>query len=83
MGEENEVFEASIEVGFLFQTHDLLKVRVVDVCIHSEQALEYCLDHVSEINREWSTCQCHTSHQEYTKGIVNKQFHGRNTSRSL
>ncbi len=56
MGEENEVFEASVEVGLLFQTHDLLKVGVVDVCIHSEQPLEYCPHHIPEINWEWSTC---------------------------
>jgi hypothetical protein len=56
MGEENEVFEASVEVGLLFQTHDLLKVGVVDVCIHSEQPLEYCPHHIPEIKWEWSTC---------------------------
>ena len=35
-----KVLEARVEMCFGREEHDVLKVRVVDVCIHSEQTLE-------------------------------------------
>jgi hypothetical protein len=36
MSEEDEVFEASVEMSFLFETNYFLEMRVVYVCVNSE-----------------------------------------------
>lgn len=45
-GEEDEVLEASVEVGLLIKHADLLEVRVVDVGVHTEKALVDGLGHL-------------------------------------
>lgn len=50
--EEDEVLEAGVQVGLLAQPAHLLKVRVVDVRIHAEQALEHSFGHVKEVGRK-------------------------------
>ncbi|WP_242536397.1 hypothetical protein, partial [Vibrio sp. Vb2880] len=55
--EEDKVFEASVEMSFLFETNDFLKMRVVNVCVNSEQSSKDCLHHFLEVWRESCTCQ--------------------------
>lgn len=52
LSEVHEVLEAGVEVRLLAQAAHVLEVRVVDVRVHSEQALEDDLDHVHEVRRE-------------------------------
>ena len=53
--EVDEMLEARVEVSLRREKHDVLKVRVVDVCIHSEETLENDCDDVEEIFREGDT----------------------------
>ena len=53
--EVDEVLEACVEVGLCREEHDVLKVCVVDVSIHSEETLENDLDDIEEIFREGDT----------------------------
>jgi hypothetical protein len=50
--EVHEVFEASVEVGLLVQGTDAPEMGVVDVSVHPEEALEYCLHYVHEVGGE-------------------------------
>ena len=43
------MFEASVEVGLSFEDHDMVEMRVVDMCVHSEEAFEDNLDNIDEI----------------------------------
>lgn len=52
LGKGHEVLEAGVEVRLLAQAAHVLEVRVVDVRVHPEQALEDDLDHVHEVRRE-------------------------------
>lgn len=47
-----EVLEARIQVRLFAQAHDFVKVRVVNVCVHSEEPLEDLLDDIAEVLRE-------------------------------
>ena len=52
---EDEVLKGGVEVGLFLQLHDGVKVLVVDVGIHPEQALQDGLRHGHEVLREWHT----------------------------
>jgi hypothetical protein len=52
--EECEVLEASIEMRLFLELHNNLKVRVVYVRIHPEEALEDRLDNIAEVRRKRS-----------------------------
>jgi hypothetical protein len=54
--EKHEVLEASVEMCFFLEFDNHLKMRVVYVRIHPEQALEDRLDDVAEVWREGSPC---------------------------
>jgi hypothetical protein len=56
--EESEVLEASIEMLHLVEVHDHLKMRVVDVRIHPEEALQDGPDDITEVGRERNPCTC-------------------------
>ena len=47
--EEDEVLEASVEMVFRAERHDLVKMSVVDVRVHAEQSLEYHLNDLQEV----------------------------------
>jgi hypothetical protein len=49
LSKKDEVLEARVQMGLSFKVADLTKMRVVNVGIHSEQALENSLDDVHEI----------------------------------
>lgn len=49
MDEKDEVFEAGVQMGLLFETDNLLKVRVIYMCINPEQSLENSLHNVPEV----------------------------------
>lgn len=55
MGEEYEVFEARIQMGFLLKTHNLLKMGVINMSIYTKEAFEYCLDNILEVRRKRCT----------------------------
>lgn len=55
MGEEYEMLEARIQMGFLLKAHDLLKMRVINMCIYTKEAFEYCLDNILEVRRKRCT----------------------------
>ena len=55
LGKENEVLEAGVQVSFGLELTNLVKVRSVDVGIHTEEALEYLLHYVLEIVRKGGT----------------------------
>jgi hypothetical protein len=52
LSKKDEVLEARVQMGLSFKVADLTKMRVVNVGIHSEQALENSLDDVHEIGRK-------------------------------
>lgn len=58
--EQCEVLEASIEMGFLLEAHNLLEMRVIDVRVHPKQTLKYRFDNFSEIRRKRRPCGGHT-----------------------
>ncbi len=53
LSEVHEVLEAGVEVRLLPQGTYVLKVRVIDVCIHPEKPLENAVNDVFELEREW------------------------------
>lgn len=54
--EENKMFKTCVQVSFFLQADNLLKVRVIDMSIHAEQALEYCLHNIRKIGWKWCAC---------------------------
>ena len=48
------MLEAGVEMGLSAQQHDVLEMRVVDVRINSEQALENDLDDCLKVSGEWN-----------------------------
>lgn len=54
MGEKDEVLEAGVKMGLLFETDNLLEVGVVNMCINPKQSLEDSLHDVPEVNRKRS-----------------------------
>lgn len=50
------MLKASVKMGFFLQAHYLLKVRMIDVCIHTEQSLENSSNNVLKISRKRGTC---------------------------
>jgi hypothetical protein len=54
MGEKDEVLEAGVEMGLLFEADNLLEVGVVNVCINPKQSLENSLHDVPEVHGKWS-----------------------------
>ena len=65
------MLEASIEMLHFLEVHNHLKMRVVDVRIHPEEALQDRLDDVAEVGRERSPCWHHNFQQEH---MINVQF---------
>lgn len=58
----------------LLQTDNLLKVRVVYVCVHPKQPLEYRLYHVPEVHRKWSPCRTKSIEKSLNdEGVIVKQ----------
>lgn len=55
LNEKDEVFERRVEVGFLLQLHDGVKVLVVDVGVDPKQALQNGLGHGHEVPLEGDT----------------------------
>ena len=55
LGEVHKMLEAGIQVGFLAQAANASEVCVINVCIHSEEALEHGAHHVNEVRREGDT----------------------------
>ena len=55
INEVYKVLETSVQVGLCTQEHDVLKVGVVNVRIHSEQSFEYHLYNVEEVLWERDT----------------------------
>lgn len=51
------MLEASIEMSFFFQTHNLLEMCVIDVSVYTEQSLEYCLNDIQKIWWKWCPCR--------------------------
>lgn len=51
------MLEAGVQMGLLLKAHNLLKMRVIDVGIYTEQTFEYGLHYILEVWREWSTCR--------------------------
>ena len=49
----NEVLKTGVQVCFGRQKHYVLEVSMVNVCIHTEQALEDHLDYVYEVTWKW------------------------------
>lgn len=47
------MLEAGVEVVLQTQSHDVLKMRVVDVSVHSEQSFEYHLDDRQKCLGKW------------------------------
>lgn len=45
----NEVFEAGVEMRLSGEEHDVLEVRVVDMCVDTEQTLKDHLDDCLEV----------------------------------
>lgn len=45
LDKEDEVFERGVEMGLLLELHDGVKVLVVDVGVHPEQAFQNGLCH--------------------------------------
>ena len=79
--EEHKVFEASVEMCLFLELDDHLKVGVVYVRIHPEEALEDRLDDVTEVGRERRPClasQCRTKHHMIVRPqspkIIKMQF---------
>lgn len=54
MGKKNEMLEAGVEMGLLLQSDNLLKVRVIDVRVHSKQTLEYGFYNLPKVCRKGS-----------------------------
>ena len=50
--EVHEMLEAGVEVRLSAQAANLLEVRVVDVCVHSEEPFEYGPHHIHEVSRK-------------------------------
>ena len=50
--EVHEMLEARVQVGFFPQAANASEMCVVDVCIHSEQALEHGAHHIHKVWRE-------------------------------
>jgi hypothetical protein len=42
----DEMLEAGTQMCFLLKGLYLLEVRMIDVCIYSEQSFEHCLGHI-------------------------------------
>lgn len=55
LDKENEVLEGGVEVRLLLQLHHRVKVLVVDVSVHSEEALQDGLGHGHEVLGEGNT----------------------------
>ena len=49
------MFEASVQVCLSRQQHDVLEMRVIDVCVHSEESFEDDLDDVDKVLGEWDS----------------------------
>ena len=49
------MFEASIEMCFRTEEHDMLKVSVINMRIYSEQSFENDFNYVHEVFWEWDT----------------------------
>lgn len=62
MSEEDEVFEASVEMSFFFKANDFLEMRMVYVGIHTEKSFKYCLHHILEVLRK--RCSCRVFHHK-------------------
>jgi nucleosome binding factor SPN SPT16 subunit len=54
VNEVNKVFEASVEMVFCTQTHNMLEVSVINVSINSEQSLEDHFNDADEVFRKWN-----------------------------
>lgn len=53
-------------MGFLFEAHNLLEMRVIDVCVYPEQPLKDCLHNILKIAREWSPCHYHAKFDKHS-----------------
>lgn len=51
------MLETCIQVCFLFKAHNLLKMGMIDVGINTEKPLEYCLNNILKVRREWRPCK--------------------------
>lgn len=51
--EENKMLEASVEMSFFLESHNLRKVRTIDVCIYPKQPFANPLHKILEVWREW------------------------------
>ena len=51
----DKVLEARVQMGFSRQEHYVLEMRVVDVCVYSEQAFEDDFDDSFKVAREGNT----------------------------
>jgi hypothetical protein len=71
--EEHKVLEASVEMCVFLELDDHLKVGVVYVRIHPEEALEDRLDNVTEVGRERSPCWHHHFKPKHTWSLVRQQ----------
>lgn len=52
LSEVHKMLEAGIQVGFLAQAANASEMCVVNVCVHSEEALEHGAHYVHEVWRE-------------------------------
>jgi hypothetical protein len=55
-GEQCEMLEAGVKVGFFLEAHNLLKMCVVNMSINTEKALEYRLHDFPKILWEGGSC---------------------------
>lgn len=73
IGEEDEVFEASVEVSLLLEADNALEVGVVDVGVHSEQPLEDGPHHALKVS--WERLACSTHRRSRSNLHVMKSLH--------
>ena len=71
--EEHKVFEASVEMCLFLELDDHLKVGVVYVRIHPEEALEDRLDNVTEVGRERSSCLASALQTKHTWSLIRQK----------
>lgn len=69
------IFRCAVEHTFNAKSADLVKVRVVDMCIHAEQPSEDGLCDLHKLRREPDSCLCQLCHLAY--GLVTPiEVHG-------
>lgn len=56
MCKQDQMLEASINMGYLSQIHDDIEMCMVDVGVDTEQPLQYGLHDVLKVWWEWNAC---------------------------